>query len=799
MRSFLKKSIIMTIIALIIVTLPIGNFVAKADTNKNEAYEVKISSGIEGKFRALKYIPVTVEFTSSEKDFNGEVEIRTAGSYTSTYDAYSKEISVAKGETGKVTIPIKLLEGSSKVTVNLVENGKVLFEKKSLISNGRVTESNLFMGILTDDPTSLSYIGGISFDTTNGIKGLIEKVQLDEKIIGENSLNIDGLDIILINNYNMSNLKAEQYTALRSWVNKGGTLIIGSGANEGKTISNIDSDFLSIKSKGTNEKNVKLVDDNLNLIFSDLEVKDGKVKSGDSENPLVYSVNSGKGEILVTTFDLGLEPFISSNDSKKFTTSLLSDAASRVFDKNMNGGYMPGYYRIGELIRTIPINEIVGVKSLIIVLAVYAVIIGIVLYIVLKKLNKRDLTWIAIPAISIIFTLIIYFMGSSTRVNDIVLNQNNIISVDKNGKGTAKGYLGIGAKYKSDVIIEKPEDLTMNYYTTDNYFYGNQEQETTNVLRVKTTYSGNNSYFTFNNSDALDMKSFEVIGKEQVIPKIESKFNLSEGNLNGKVKNNLGYDINRLLLVAGRNVWDMGTINKDEEKEIADLKVAGSGGLQFYSDTINQKYYDVRWNSKEKLESEEFKNILRVSALIGAASDELLLNKDIKLIAITDLPIEYGVNFGKKSVSKFDTTAIIQDSELEFKDKNGDYNFPDGFFEGAVESSSTNVHIDEYNGYIYGQGEVVFKYEVDSNIEIIDLVIKQGIDRYGNGGQDSSERYIYNYKTDTYDKFLMSQGYEKIKELDSYINNNTIKVKYIVDDMKGQSMIPTITVKGRKR
>ncbi|MDV4152047.1 hypothetical protein R0131_14555 [Clostridium sp. AL.422] len=799
MKSFFKKSIIMTIIALTFLTLPIGNFIAKAETSENEAYEVKISSGIEGKFRALKYIPVTVEFTSFEKDFNGEVEIRASGSYTTTYDAYSKEVSVAQGETGKVTIPIKMLDGSNKISVNLIENGKVLYEKKSLISNGRVTESNLFMGILTDDPTALSYTGSVMFNTTKGFKGVIEKVQLDEKIIGENSLNIDGLDVILINNYNMSNLKDEQYEALNSWLNKGGTLIIGAGANDGKTINNIDSDFLNVKSKGTNEKKLKIVDENLNLIFSDLEIKDGKVKSGDGDNPLVYSFNRGKGEILVSTFDLGLEPFISSKDAKNFITSLLTDAANKVFEDNMKGGYNQGYYRIGELTRTIPINDIVGVKSLIIVIAIYAGIVGIVLYIVLKKLNKIDLTWIAIPLVSILFTVIIYFMGSSTRVNDIVLNQSNIISVDKDGKGTTKGYLGIGTKYKSDVIIEKPEDLTMNYFTTDNYYYGNQDQEISDVLRVKTTYSGNNSYFTFNNSDALDMKTFEVIGKEQVINNIESNFNLSEGNLNGKVKNNLGYNISRLLLVAGRNVWDMGAISKDEEKEITSLKVSGSGGLQAYSDILTQKYYEARSNNKENIKSEEYKNIFRESGIISVASNEIVINKNIKLVAVTELPIDYGVNFGKKSVSKFDTTVIIQDAELEFKDKNGDYNFPDGYFEGEVESSSTNVHIDDYNGYLYGQGEVVFKFEIDSNIEVIDLIIKKGVDRYGYSADDTSEKYIYNYTTDTYDKFTMSQGKEKITDLSNYLNNNTIKVKYIVDDMKGQSMIPMITVKGRER
>ncbi|MCF0147489.1 MAG: hypothetical protein HUJ77_03735 [Clostridium sp.] len=804
MKAFFKNSIIMAILALIIFTLPIGSFVAKADEKKAEAYEMKISSGIEGKYRALKYIPVTVEFTSSEKDFSGEVEIRTSGSYTSTYDAYSKEISVAKGEIGKVTIPIKLLEGSSKITVNLVENGKVLFEKKSLISNGRVSEANLFMGILTDDPTALSYTGSILFDINMPYKGIqetqgtIEKVQLDEKLIGENSLNIDGLNVIFINNYNMANLKKEQYIALNSWLNKGGTLIIGAGANESKTINNIDSDFLDIKSKGNKEKSVKIVDENLNLIFSDLEVKGGKIKIGDNENPLAYSFEKGKGEILVTTFDLGLEPFISSKDSKNFINSLLSETINNMNNINYNGGYGQGYYRTSELTRYIPINEIVGTKSLISVLLIYVAVIGIVIYIVLKKINKRDFTWVVIPLASIVFTLVIYFMGSKTRVNDIVLNQNNIISVDKDGKSSVKGYLGVGTKYKSDVIIEKPEDLTMNYSTIDNYYYGGQEEEISNVLRVKTTYSGNNSYFTFHNSDALDMRSFEVTGKEEVLSRIESEFRLSEGNLNGKVKNTSGYDINRLLLVAGRNIWDMGAMKKDEEKEISELKTVGVASLQAYADKLNQKYYDIR-NQKENLESDEFKNIVRVSALIGAVSDEIYNSKGTKLIAITDLPIEYGINFGKKSISKFDTTAVIQDSELEFKDKNGDYNFPDGYFEGTVESASSNVHIDEYNGYIYGQGDVVLNYEVDNNIEIIDLIIKQGVDRYGYSGQDSADRYIYNYKTDSYDKLNMYNGYEKIADLENYINNNNIKIKYTVDDMKGQSMIPMITVKGRER
>ena len=802
MKSFLKKSMISTFIALIVISFSFTNITVNAKTSESEAYEIKVSYGIQGKYRAMKYIPVTVEVNSLERDFIGEIEVRVASSNMGTYDAYSKEVSLTKGEISKVTIPVKVLENSSKMTVNIVEDGKVLSQKKTLISNGRVTETNLFTGVLTDDATSLGYIGNVKFDSSRGFEGTIENVYLDENIIGENNLNIDGLDAIIINNYNMSNLKKEQYDAINSWINKGGTLILGAGANESKTIGSIDKDFLQVKSNGVKEENLTLVEDNLKLITSNLEVKDAKIKNGTSEKPLVYSIEKGRGEILITTFDLGLEPLISSKDASKFLSLILTDAANGIFDKNMNGGYMgQGYYRARELMQSIPINEIVGTKSLIVVFGLYALIIGVVLYIVLKKLNKRDLTWIAIPAISIVFALVIYFMGSSTRVNDVILNQNNIVSVDKDGKGLAKGYIGIGTKYKEDVIIEKPEDVTMNYITQDTHYYGNPEEEIKDRLRVKTTYKGNNSYFTFADSDALDMKTFEVIGKEQVIPKIDSNFNLSDGNLNGAVKNNLDKNINKLFLVAGQNVWDLGELPKGEEKAIEGAATSGGAGLQAYSDTLNQKYYDARWNDKEKLKTEEYKNILRTSSLLASVSDELYINKEIKLIAITDLSIEYGIDFGKKSISKFDTTAIIQDVDIDFKSKDGTLNFPDGFFSYKVDSvnSSSNVHLDEYSGYIYGQGDIIFDYKIDDNIAVTEVIVKSGVDRYGYNGGENGEKFIYNYKTSDYEKITLSQGFEKIKDIENYIENNTMKIKVTVDEMKGQSMVPRITVKGREK
>ncbi|MDZ7542963.1 hypothetical protein GNF83_17600, partial [Clostridium perfringens] len=165
MKWVLKKSMLTTFIALMITSLFFTSVIVEAKTNDSENYEVKISYGIQGKYRAMKYIPVTVEVNSLEKDFTGEIEIRVASSNMGTYDAYSKEVSLTKGEISKVVIPVKVLENSSKMTVNIVENGKVLTQKKALVSSGRVTETNMFTGILTDDATSLGYVGSVIFST----------------------------------------------------------------------------------------------------------------------------------------------------------------------------------------------------------------------------------------------------------------------------------------------------------------------------------------------------------------------------------------------------------------------------------------------------------------------------------------------------------------------------------------------------------------------------------------------------------------------------------------------------------
>ena len=794
MKKIMNKKIFTVILSIFILILVIPNI--KVNASKNDAeYDLTISYGIDGKYKAQKYIPVTAQINNLEKDFNGEVEVRVPSDFIGGYDAYSKEVSASAGENISVTIPVKFLEGNNTGTVCIIDNGKVLCEEKLLISSGRISDGNAFTGLLSDDPTALGYLGNITyFDSNYSNTGKMTCVNLTEGLLGENGLNIDGLDVIIINNYNMANLSDNQYNSLNNWVNSGGTLLIGAGGNESKTINNINKSFLNITSNGTSEQNVKTGSESLNLILSQITLEDSVVTVNSNENELVYSLDRGTGKILITTFDLGLEPFISSNDAVIMLQNMLLETFDKIYEQNYQGGYYSGNYEINNILDNIPVENTVGTLTLGIILGIYAILVGIVLYLILKKMKKRDLTWVLIPTTAVVFTILIYVLGSRMKIKDVVVNSANIISVDEDGRGQINSYIGVASKNKGNIKIEKEEDLKMQYMSDDYYYYGDTDYNA-KTLRVKTTYTNDNSYFTVANNNVAEVNKFEVSGKEIVMPKLENTLKIKNGNLEGTIKNNLDADIKKLVIVSGKTVWDLGQVAKGEEISINDLESKGSFGIQGYAGLLNDEYYQSRWDDEIDSKDPKFKNIQRYTSLLTLLGDTDYLGTTTKIIAITDLPVDYSLNLESKSISNYNLTAVIQEANIDFKDESGNISFPEGYFSYTVSELDNRVDYDYYDGYIYGEGEIVLDYKIDDNVDVKEITINVYTDRWGYQYGLNGEYYIYNYNTNEYEEFKLTSGSYKVINDGSYSLNNIIKIKVVASENR-DTAAPKLVIKG---
>lgn len=794
MKKNRSRRIFIAILSIFILSLVIPNL--KVNASKNDSkYDLSISYGIDGRYKSLKYMPVTVQINNLEQDFNGEVEVRVTSDSSGGYNAYSKEVNASKGENISVTIPVKFLEGNNKGTVCIIENGKVLYEEKLLISSGRISDGNAFTGLLSDDTTALGYLGNITyFDSNYSNTGKMTCVNLTEGLLGENGLNIDGLDVIIINNYNMANLSDNQYNSLNNWVNSGGTLLIGAGANESKTINNINKSFLNITSNGTSEQNVETGSESLNLILSQITLEDSVVTVNSNENELVYSLDRGEGKILITAFDLGLEPFISSNDVAIMLQNMLIETFDKIYEENYQGGYYSGTYEISNILDSIPVESTVGTLTLGIVLGVYAILVGIVIYLILKKMKKRDLTWVLIPATAVVFTVMIYLLGSKMKIKDVIVNSANIISVDEDGRGQINSYIGIASKNKENIKIEKEEDLKMKYLSDDYYYYGDTNYDA-KTLRVKTTYTNDNSYFTVANNNVAEVNKFEISGKEIVMPKLENTLKIKNGNLEGTIKNNLDADIKKLVIVSGKTVWDLGQVAEGEEISIADLRSKSSSGLQGYANSLNDEYYQSRWNDEIDSKDPKFKNIQRYVSLLNLLGYTDYLGTTTKIIAITDLPVDYSLNLESKSISNYNLTAVIQEANIDFKDESGNISFPEGYFSYTVSELDNRVDYDYYNGYIYGEGEIVLDYKIDDNVDIKEINIEAFTDQWGYQYGLNGEYYIYNYNTNQYEEFKLTLGSYKVINDGSYSLDNIIKIKVVASENRDNAA-PKLGIKG---
>ena len=794
MKKNRSRRIFIAILSIFILSLVIPNLKVNASKN-NSKYDLSISYGIDGKYKSQKYMPVTVQINNLEQDFNGEVEVRVTSDSNGGYDAYCKEVSASKGENISVTIPVKFLEGNNTGTVCIMENGKVLYEEKLLISSGRISDGNAFTGLLSDDPTALGYLGNITyFDSNYSNTGKMNCVNLTEDMLDENGLNIDGLDVIVINNYNMANLNDNQYKSLNNWVNSGGTLLIGAGGNESKTINNINKSFLNITSNGTSEQNVKTGLESLNLILSQITLEDSVVTVNSNENKLVYSLDRGAGKILITAFDLGLEPFISSNDAVIMLQDMLKGTFDKIYEGNYQGGYYSASYEVSNLLGNIPVDNTVSTLTLGIVLGVYAILVGIVIYLILKKMEKRDLIWGLIPITAIVFTVMIYFLGSKTKIKDVIVNSTNIISVDEDGRGQINSYIGIASKNKGNIKIEKEEDLKMQYMSDDYYYYGDTDYNA-KTLRVKTTYTNDNSYFTVANNNVAEVNKFKISGREIVMPKVENTLSIKDGKLEGTIKNNLDSDIKKLVIVSGKTVWDLGQVNKGEEISIADLDNNASSGLLGYANSLSNEYYQSRWNDEIDSKDPKFKNIQRYVSLFNLLEYEGYLEATTKIIAITDLPVDYNLDLESKSISNYNLTAVIQEANIDFKDESGNISFPEGYFSYTVSELDNRVDYDYYDGYIYGEGEIVLDYKIDDNVDVKEITINVYTDQWSYQYGLNGEYYIYNYNTNEYEEFKLTSGSYKVINDGSYSLNNIIKIKVVASENR-ESAAPKLGIKG---
>lgn len=376
---------------------------------------------------------IQVTVTNKGEDFSGIVQLVFASSATENC-AYNTEITLpAQGKKQfTVTVPERAVDTAKGLCAMnfLDEKGKLIqtVPFKNIFKN---VSSSVPVGVLSDNYASLGYMdaGGMDFD----IRGESHPLRLVELTQENMDVYLDGLYFLIIDQFNVSSLRQENIQAIQDWVKAGGWLIIGTGAYAEQTLSGFDEDFLNLSiteirepgEENTIHTNARRYGYYYNYTEEDIDFTNMAIAElnfnnlmGDdyesAQNPAIINCSYGDGAVAVYFCSLGEKELrkLRDYDILYMYEEVMYQSNSYHIDGRTDMNYI-GQRALASIDSA---NTDVDFSWLKVLITIYVVLVGPVLYLVLRKCKKSEWYWIGVPMLGLAFIVVVFIFGQGSRV-----------------------------------------------------------------------------------------------------------------------------------------------------------------------------------------------------------------------------------------------------------------------------------------------------------------------------------------------------------------------------------------------
>ena len=792
-------------------------FLFGAETN---SIEISAQVGIDGSYLVDSPTPVNIIAANSGGAFSGEIQIKLNISRDNNpvYILYSYPLELSSGASKSFTMDISIPSILKSISIQPVSaDGRKLGATEVPV---KATNTNMpALGVFCDSLDNLNYIMGINY--YNNYYGREVPAGENSSVITAESFpknleEINAYSIIVINDFDTSALTEQQTTLLYSWVVEGGRLIIGTGQNYEKVKSGLNSDLLFIEKTGNIEltalsfNGFETLERGLSAVACEYDALDVYVNmSGQSESldiPAALSKPSGLGDVVITTFDLGTWPASESMEMNFLLYHIISDKLSAAQEKNTryNNYYNDSLYytATGELKRLD--NALLPLAF--VLLFIYIVAISPLLYFILKKLDKRDFSWIIIPSAAFAVILLMFGLSSSSGYRKPVLNALNVVKLS-GGQSLANinSTVGVFSPKKGDLSVSFDNGKTLKpAYDMNQYNYYSFTPSPFSSVAYTSPYSGainrlagigegknimKLQYGANKEITYYDKASWspEVIrlSHDAMLGELKTDVSLNGNNLTGTIENNTPMDFDEVVVGFGATYFRLGALEKGEVREINEEINVSPGGIYNFdvysiSDSVFPfSYGGWRNSSEEDFELSQkrtlFQHILQLDEFGYGYNYGRVTNKPMTLSAVntfafnTENLLGDEAKVNQKKVKVISHNVFYSQSGLSLS---GSFTIPYGVVGVSEVVCDTKYDDNMYDNsiFMYGEGDISFVFELPKDINIHSFMVDISREMGKSAGISAQ---IYNVKNDDWEPLN-----NKIYETDEYVYNSSLMVKY---------------------
>ncbi len=550
--------------------------------------------------RQGQWMPVTVEAQNHGPDFQGTLEIELQ-SFQGGFGKGPAVIGVVPQSSTTSQLALSLPAGGVKhlrayvladnpaapVVARLSQNGRTVASQSAL----PVSTASTLIGVLSDQPAALDEFGAIrlSFSAPSP-----QTVHLQLEDLPESAILLRAFDLLAIDDFATSGLTAAQRSALADYVADGGNLLLGTGASWRKTLSGLPPTLQPVQP----DRTVTVTDTSALSGAGPVEVATGGSLSGRTwlaagQRPLLVEKDVGGGLVTVALFDWAQDPIASWGGAR----GLLRQVAIRSLLRGAQGppvGFGGGgvlgpfvifsgagaapYGAPGSVsqrssvligpLGNLPALDLPPLKLTGLLILLYVLVIGPLNYVVLRAVGRRELAWVTVPVVAIVFAAGAYGIGVGTKGRAVQSNQVSIVHLI-GGWNTAyrETYTGIFTPTRGDFTVAiQGKPLVAPILTS----YGPQGP-LGGGIRVRPVEGS---------VDLLGVTAYSLRGfaSESLVPAppLSANVRLTGGRLIGRVENHSSIGLSDAVIVAGDNFQILGALAPGTGAEI-NLDPASSG------------------------------------------------------------------------------------------------------------------------------------------------------------------------------------------------------------------------------
>lgn len=837
MKTIRKRNGILKCLIMLLLCIWINDVTVHAEPSdnkkiikQNDNFTVSAEYGMGG----LVYydMPVMVSVTvTCKENFSGTLQlIPGVDEYAINKPAYGEDISLSSNESKTFQFALASIGNSGKMIIQIVdEKGKVVYQERNeiVLENGGLKVS---IGILSDDYSALSYFDGIGL-TVDQEQAVTSIFELSKKDFPEDALGLNMLQYMVIDNFDTSTLSEEQYTALKTWVMDGGVLILGLGNHYQNVLNCFQDDFITgtlgkiTKSTVTwkeledvsggplDYKKETAEPENDEIQNESIEIEDGQESSSDNRQESIgiekaihmdldcvefemedgepfseytteasaYYKEIGLGRVVVLGYSMSMEPMTSSSYKQAIVKFLIQNAGIPETNERFYGNSMKWdvMYRGTETARLADSSSKPSVLLYGVILLVYVILVGPILYVILKLRNKREKIWIAIPIISLGFTGIIYCTGFIYRVNKPLVSTFTVVQLEDKLK-KEKIYTNIRCPKPKEYSIQFEKGYT-GFRMNNNEYYGTLVGSTSdeNAYSCMIKKNGKGTEVLLKNPEVFKEHNFMIDkNSDNNVGTLDSELKCFTNGFEGSVTNNTCYDLKDVVVTFENYLCMIGDMKKGETRTVDSSKIISMKAHETFEDL---------YPSKQLYKDKEMYLRYQINGVVENMIDKGGYGKGYIWASVPSYQSEM-VDASK--VKQAGCGVLMTTYTAEYADVTGDF-FPTiSTFEVASQGDYNSM-----DRYMYGaEATITYSFEAVGKIATLEKM-EEAEDTYGDYAS-FADVYAYNVQTGDFEQIFTKGNVLTGNELKKYMLDDVIVLKYMSKDTNKETYIPRISAKG---